>query len=187
MQETLQRLRAYYPEDVNIRFVPFFSSDIETTKFLFITPETQTKIVTDTGGKKTEVYVYGMTSPVSLQRSATGFSSCYLGSINDKAFNLYKDFAEGREIRQPYPLPITSPHMLEAVCRVAAHEVGHALGLVDTTYLDGVGEKHNPGTDDQSEVMNVSTDLKWLFKPHQSVGWRTLNSQYLEFVLPIPQ
>ena len=75
----------------------------------------------------------------------------------------------------------------EAVCRVSAHEVGHALGLVDTTYLDGVGEKHNSGADDQSEVMNVSTDLKWLFKPHQSVGWRTLNSQYLEFVLPVPQ
>ena len=75
----------------------------------------------------------------------------------------------------------------EAVCRVSAHEMGHALGLIDTTHLGGMRNMHTPGAENQSKKMNVSTDLEWLFKPHQSVGWRTLNSQYLEFVLPIPQ
>ena len=54
---------------------------------------------------------------------------------------------------------ISSSLILEALCRISAHEVGHALGLVDTYYLDGVGEKHNPGADDQLKMMNVSTDL----------------------------
>ena len=85
------------------------------------------------------------------------------------------------------PTPISSAQMLDAICKVAAHEVGHTLGLVDTTHLDGVGDKHNPGINDQSKMMNISTDLKWLFNPHPSIGWRTLNSRYLEFVLPIPK
>lgn len=71
--------------------------------------------------------------------------------------------------------------MLEAVCKVSA------LELVDTYYLDGMGEKHNPGAEDQTKMMNVNTDLKWLFKSHSPVGWRTLNSNYLEFVLPVPE
>ena len=77
--------------------------------------------------------------------------------------------------------------MLEALCKVSAHEVGHALGLVDTHYLDGVVNRHNPGPNDQTKMMNVNTELEWLFNPHPPVGWRPLNLQYLEFVLPVPQ
>ena len=82
---------------------------------------------------------------------------------------------------------ISSSLILEALCRISAHEVGHALGLVDTTYLDGVGEKHNPGADDQSKIMNVSTDLKYMFNSHLPIGWRSLNENYLKFVLPVPK
>lgn len=76
--------------------------------------------------------------------------------------------------------------MLEVICRVSAHEVGHALGLVDTTHLGGVGEKHNPGPNDQTKMMNVNTDLRWFYNTNSAVGWRTLNEQHLNFVLPNP-
>ena len=82
---------------------------------------------------------------------------------------------------------ISSSLILEALCRISAHEVGHALGLVDAYYLDGVGEKHNPGADDQLKMMNVSTDLEWMFNAHPPIGWRTLNENYLMFVLPVPK
>ena len=85
------------------------------------------------------------------------------------------------------PTPISSSQMLDAICKVSAHEVGHTLGLVDTTYLDGVGNKHNPGAEDQTKMMNANTDLEWILNPHSPIGWRTLNSQYLEFVLPVPK
>ncbi len=184
MQDTLQRLRAYYPASVNILFVPFFSSDVETTKFLVITSELQKTIT----GDHIEAYQYGLTlSPPMLQRSANGVANCFLGSISDKTFNLYKKFSEDSMSPQPFAIPISSSQMLEAICKVSAHEVGHTLGLVDTTYLGGVGNKHNPGSEDQSKMMNVNTDLRWLFKQHPPVGWRTLNSQYLEFVLPVPK
>ena len=184
MEETLQRLRAYYPEDVNIRFVPFFSSDIETTKFLFVTADIRQITIAD----NRETYEYGVASSgLSLQRSATGLASCYLGSIYDSTFALYQEFAGGNKPSQPFPIPISSPQMLEALCRVSAHEVGHTLGLVDTTFLDGVVNNHNPGNEDQTKIMNVNTDLKWLFKPHSTVGWRPLNASYLRFILPVPK
>jgi len=77
--------------------------------------------------------------------------------------------------------------MLDAICRVSAHEVGHTLGLVDTTYLDRVGRKHNPGAEDQTKMMNASTDLEYMFNPHLPIGWQTLNEKYLVFVLPVPK
>ncbi len=188
MQETLQRLRAYYPSSVNILFVPFFSNDVETTKFLYITPDIHKGIVADPSGTELKVYAYGMTHPVlSRQRSATGLSSCYLGSVYDSTFELYKKFAESSKIPQPFPVPISSSQMLDAICKVSAHEVGHSLGLVDTTYLDGVGRSHNPGENNQTKMMNINTDLKWLFNQHPPIGWRTLNNRYLEFVLPVPK
>ncbi len=67
------------------------------------------------------------------------------------------------------------------------HETDHALGLVDTTHLGGVGNRHNPGIEDQTKMMNVNTDLEWLFKQHPQVDWRTLNGAYLRFVLPVPE
>ena len=75
----------------------------------------------------------------------------------------------------------------EELCRVSAHEVGHTLGLVDTIYLAGVGKMHNSGGEDQTKIMNINTDIEWMFNAHLPIGWRTLNSQYLEFVLPIPK
>ena len=54
-----------------------------------------------------------------------------------------------------FPIPVSSSQMLDAVCLVSAHEVGHALGLVDTTYLGGVGDMHNPGAEDQTKTMNA--------------------------------
>ncbi len=83
--------------------------------------------------------------------------------------------------------PVSSAQMLDAVCKVSAHEVGHALGLVDTYYLDGIGDFHNPGPDDQKQMMNISTDLKWFFNQHPKVEWRKLSQEYLEFVLPVPK
>ena len=82
---------------------------------------------------------------------------------------------------------IVQSYMFDSICRVSAHEVGHALGLVDTYYLDGVEGSHNPGPDDQTKMMNISTDLGYMFNSHSPIGWRTLNSRYLEFVLPIPK
>ncbi len=188
LQETLTKLRAYYPSTVNIRFVPFFSADIDTTKFLLITPDIRKKIVVDPDRSKREVYVYGLTSPATLQQSATGLSSCYLGSACDSTLDLYTKYAKSNgTVPQPFPIPVSSSQMLDAICKVSAHEVGHALGLVDTYYLGGMGEKHNPGADDQSKMMNVNTDLSWFFNTNSGVGWQELNSQYLEFVLPIPK
>ncbi len=187
MLDTLARIRAYYPSSVNIRFVPFFSGDADTTKFLYILPDISKEIVVNPDGEEQEAYEYGLTSTIrSLQKSATGVSDCYFGSIYNSTYTLYKNAAE-RNKPYPFPAPVSSTQMLDAICKVSAHEVGHALGLVDTTYLDGVGDMHNPGVEDQSKMMNVNTDLKWLFNSHPAIGWRILNSQYLEFVLPIPK
>ena len=76
--------------------------------------------------------------------------------------------------------------MLDAICKISAHEVGHALGLVDTYYLNGVGDSHNSGTNDQTRMMNVNTELEWLFNQPSTIGWLPLNEQYLRFVLPVP-
>jgi hypothetical protein len=183
MEDTLQGLRAYYPASVNILFVPFYSANAETTKFLFITPDLRKSV--DEKGRA--IYQYGVAPPNdSVQRSAMGMAECFLGSIYDSTFELYKDSAE-RGTASPFPAPVSSARMLEAVCRVSAHEVGHTLGLVDTHYLDGVGRSHNPGANDQTKMMNISTDLKWLFNPHPAVVWRSLSGLYLEFVLPVPE
>ncbi len=46
---------------------------------------------------------------------------------------------------------------------------------------------HNPGANDQTKVMHCGTDLRWFFQSERVVGWRTLNRQYLEFVLSVPE
>ena len=61
---------------------------------------------------------------------------------------------------------IVQSYMLDVICKVSAHEVGHALGLVDTYYMDGVEGSHNPGPDDQTKMMNINTDLEYMFNPH---------------------
>ena len=104
--------------------------------------------------------------------------------------SIWLDIHGYEQHRTMAPTPMTSIpsfQMHEAVCKISAHEVGHALGLVDTHYMDGVEGSHNPGPDDQTKVMNINTDLEYMFNPHLPIGWRTLNSQYLEFVLPIPK
>jgi len=186
MAETLARLQAHHPETVNIRFTPFYSTSDKTTKFLFIAPDIRKDVFIDDSGQTNEVSVFGITSPASLQQSALGKSTCYLGSICGTTFDLYAEAAKKNK-PQPFPTPVSSSQMLEALCKVSAHEVGHALGLVDTHYLDGVVNRHNPGPNDQTKMMNVNTELEWLFNPHPPVGWRPLNLQYLEFVLPVPQ
>ena len=185
MAETIACLQAYYPTSVNIRFTPFYSTSDTTTKFLFLTPDIRKAVIIGDDGKRQEVNAFGTTSPNSLQRRSIGSSTCYLGSIFDTTLHLYTEAAKKNKPR-PFPIPVSSSQMLEAISKVSAHEVGHALGLVDTYCLDGVGDGHNPEGNVQMNMMNVSTDLEWMFNSHSPITWRELNLKYLEFVLPVP-
>ena len=84
----------------------------------------------------------------------------------------------------------------KAVAKIGSHELGHALGLVaENPWLGGEFGNHNGGAFTSIRIMNAgpymgapATDpLDALFGRRGDWGWRSLNTSYLKFILPVPQ
>ena len=191
-EQTINGIRAKLP-DANIRVVPFMDLDGKNVVELSIISGEEIEEHIDKEGNKTQVFLLGKTEQYGrLQNKPGGVSVVYIGSIYLSAKMSYKEVKGGLQLpfttqpSDPFIVPITDGMMLNLINTTSAHEIGHAIGLVDEFHLHGANGSHNEETT-PNLYMNKTINVPWFFSPHPAFKWKSANEAYIDFVCPKPK
>ena len=176
----LQRVKDYYPPDVNIRFTANTPANDYFVK----------KVVVNANVNEFNKEFLLGNSGICERNERVGLGiRCDGGSFFASQKETYRSYARnaGKTFvlqTSPFTIPITTETFLQAVARAIAHETGHSLGLVSSKYMRMNKEYlgHNPEVD-FDKIMNYSGNT--LEQQLENPGeWTTLNRDYLKFILP---
>jgi len=178
------KIRAFFPSDVNIRFITEPPVHDYFVKKLII-DET---VHQDENGAPTSV---GRSPTVPRNITCNHApSQCFLGTLFHTLQYRYKnyEFKEGTFWVFANPLnnfPVNADRMLSALALCGTHEIGHSLGLVANEFfhVHENGSNHNPEIN-KSYIMNIDHDYFDVDFFTRTYEWKPLNHKYLKFILP---
>ncbi|MGI5868947.1 MAG: hypothetical protein ACOX9C_05850 [Kiritimatiellia bacterium] len=94
------------------------------------------------------------------------------------------------EYHDPAMFPYDVSNLVHAVTHTAIHEVAHAMGLVNPTYLYGTTSHHNSTTNRNGWIMNSGEccpdSHRFRKGSFPFPTWQYHNAKYLNFILPRP-
>ncbi|MGI5869797.1 MAG: hypothetical protein ACOX9C_10200 [Kiritimatiellia bacterium] len=128
-------------------------------------------------------------------RNENPFGICYVFANNIKQAPCEKKLMTETGARtfanyDPAIFPFNAANLVYAVSHTAVHEVGHAMGLVNPTYLYGTKCHHNSTTNLNGWIMNqgICSPDTYSFRSgsFSFPTWQYHNAKYLNFILPRP-
>lgn len=169
----------YYGGQVNIAFGEYSNPHDQYSELAFQSDE--------------DVENWGDADDVDFGNANPGQSArVYVGKTRKDIYNQFSYYSE-------WQTPITLTEIVTGYARTAAHEVGHLLGLTETNGVLGgiaylgelsLGGPHNRNPWSALNIMDPgnahATTNGLLYKIGRAGPWtfRSLNQDYLEFVLP---
>ena len=173
--------QAYYAEEnVNVRFVD--STVSVAQPYTAMQMDGVTLLFTSGGSPITG----GVPLPLDVMNADPGQTgTLYYRGFKKALFDFLSDKYILPDPPLPLPLPVTPNEVAKFWARTAAHETGHALGLVAPVLLNGDEGSHNPSPATQLMDSGEESTL------HQKMGrdgtvwsFRLWNAEYLRFILP---
>jgi hypothetical protein len=186
LQEIATDARTLIPSDVNIRFTA--GSVSGRCKHACITT------ALDYGTNY--VNRYGFTNPEHCSwRNENPFGISYVLIDNHKRLSSKNMLMAEAGVAlpgtyDPAMFPYNASNLVHALAHTTVHEVAHAMGLVNPTYLYGTDGSHNSTMEWNGWIMNEGGCCpdSYRFRKGSFLlpTWKDRNAEYLHFILPRP-